>query len=216
MCHFVPLSSVVSYSLYFLRFNSKSLQIVAGRFPLNKELAFELAALMAQVAYLIINPIITTSSSSSPSTSSSSSSSTSSLPPSLQLACLWVGRPYGSGWSLDHQSHHYHHHRHQHHHHRRHQRHHYHHHCNLLAFELAALMAQVLILDVHIIIFTNMIGTNHYHHLDYRLTWATSVLNVVAVRQWETQISRKLSRDSTQFAILLRWIVSMIIIAIIT
>ena len=33
---------------------------MAGRFPLNKELAFELAALMAQVAHLIINLIITT------------------------------------------------------------------------------------------------------------------------------------------------------------
>ena len=33
---------------------------MAGRFPLNKELAFELAALMAQVAYLIINLITTT------------------------------------------------------------------------------------------------------------------------------------------------------------
>ena len=30
-----------------------------------------------------------------------------------------------------------------------------------LAFELAALMAQVLILDVHITTFTNIIGTNH-------------------------------------------------------
>ena len=46
MCHFV-----------LLRFNSKSFQIVAGRFPLNKELAFELAALMAQV--LILDVYIT-------------------------------------------------------------------------------------------------------------------------------------------------------------
>ena len=49
-----------SYLAFFHGIKLKYLQIVAGRFPLNKELAFELAALMAQVAHMIINPIITT------------------------------------------------------------------------------------------------------------------------------------------------------------
>ena len=99
---------------------------MAGRFPLNKELAFELAALMAQVAYLIINPIITTTTT------------------------------------------------------------------NIIIIVVINIIITTIIALYHHLI-------HHHHPIHYRLTWATLVLNVVAVRQWETQIFRKPFRVSTQF-----------------
>ena len=115
-----------SYLAFFHGINLKYLQIVAGRFPLNKELAFELAALMAQVDHLIINPIITTTTTTA----------------------------------------------------------------------INIIITTIIALYHHLI--------HHHHPIHYRLTWATLVLNVVAVRQWETQIFRKPFRVSTQFVTWLR------------
>ena len=147
-----------SYLAFFHGINLKYLQIVAGRFPLNKELAFELAALMAQVDHLIINLIITTTTA----INIIIIVAINIIITTVIATCLPLSWP--PSW------------------------------LRFLSLMFTSPPSPISLAPI----------TNHYHHLDYRLTWATLVLNAVAALRWETQIFRKLSRDSTQFAILLR------------